>query len=125
LIICGHVGAGRLDYPQPVFLGLFALFAGMTAILFWQWLPQLHSALIGQPEDNMQDFWNTWYASVANGFFFTKLIKFPEGTPLYYQSFAYPKVFAIALLSRAIGTEPSSLLFLQPDSRSQCAMVLA
>jgi hypothetical protein len=53
-------------------LGLFALFSALTAILFWQWVPHLHSALIGPPEDNMQDFWNTWYASVAkkpDGFF--------------------------------------------------------
>ena len=64
----------------------------------------------------MQDFWNTWYASVArnpDGFFFTNLIRFPEGTSLYYHSFAYPKVFAIALLSRVTGTELPSLLFLQ------------
>ncbi len=47
------------------FLGLFALFAAMTAILFYQWMPHLHSALIGPPEDNLQDFWNTWYAAVG------------------------------------------------------------
>jgi hypothetical protein len=58
--------------PLVVFIGLFALFAVMTAGLFWQWMPHLHSALIGPPEDNMQDFWNTWYATVAknrDGFF--------------------------------------------------------
>jgi hypothetical protein len=47
------------------FFGLFALFAVVTAVLFWQWMPHLHSALIGPPEDNMQDFWNSWYAAVA------------------------------------------------------------
>jgi len=39
--------------------------------------------LIGPPEDNMQDFWNVWYAAVARNpdqFFFTNLIRFPEGT---------------------------------------------
>jgi hypothetical protein len=41
------------------------------------------------------------------------MIRFPEGTPLYYHSFAYPKVFAIALLCKATGTELPSLLFLQ------------
>jgi len=54
------------------FLGLFALFAVLTAILFWQWVPHFYSALIGPPEDNMQDFWNTWYTAVArnpNSFF--------------------------------------------------------
>jgi hypothetical protein len=44
---------------------LFSLFAVTTVILFWQWMPHLHSALIGPPEDNMQDFWNTWYTAVA------------------------------------------------------------
>src|SRR5262249_30125564 len=46
-------------------------------------------------------------------FFFTHMIRFPEGTPLYYHSFAYPKAFAIALVSNATGTELPSLLFLQ------------
>lgn len=41
------------------------------------------------------------------------MIRFPEGTPLHYHSFAYPKVFAIAMLSKATGTELSSLLLLQ------------
>src|SRR5262245_47506700 len=62
----------RSAEPLMAFLGLFAFFAAITAILFWQWMPHLHSALIGPPEDNMQDFWNTWYASVArhpDGFF--------------------------------------------------------
>lgn len=106
----------RFAKPLVAFLGLFALFAAMTAILFWEWIPHLHSALIGPPEDNMQDFWNTWYGSVASKpdeFFFTKMIRFPEGTPLYYHSFAYPKVFAITLLSKVTGTDLPSLLFLQ------------
>jgi hypothetical protein len=47
------------------FIGLFALYAVITASLFWQWIPHLQSALIGPPEDNMQDFWNTWYTTVA------------------------------------------------------------
>src|SRR5262249_10463176 len=62
------------------------------------------------------DLWNTWYASAMKhpeGFFFTNMIRFPEGTPLYYHSFAYPKVFAIALLSKVTGTQLPSLLFLQ------------
>jgi hypothetical protein len=45
--------------------------------------------------------------------FFTNLIRFPEGTPLYYHSFAYPKVFAVALLSKVAGTNVPTLLFLQ------------
>ena len=108
--------ANRLVEPLAVFLGLFLLFTAMTAIFFWHWVAYLNLALPGPPEDNMQDFWNTWYVAVARhpgGFFFTNLIRFPEGTPLYYHSFAYPKVFAIALLSKVVGTDTTSLILLQ------------
>ena len=112
--------SGRTRLNRPVeslalFLGPFLLFTVVTAIFFWQWMPYLHLALLGPPEDNMQDFWNTWYATVArnsDGFFFTDFIRFPEGTPLYYHSFAYPKVFAVALLSKVIGADTTSLIFL-------------
>jgi len=99
-----------------LFLRIFLLFSVVTAIFFWQWIPHLDSALIGPPEDNQQEFWNTWYVAVAKNpdhFFFTNLIRFPEGTPLYYHSFAYLKVFAIALLSKIVGAHTTSLIFLQ------------
>jgi hypothetical protein len=102
--------------PPVLFSGILLLFTLVTAIFFWEWMPHLNSALIGPPEDNMQDFWNVWYAAVARNpghFFFTDLIRFPEGTPLYYHSFAYPKVFAITLLSKFVGTNTTSLILLQ------------
>ena len=109
----------RVNHPAEslaLFPGVLLLFTLVTVIFFRQWMPHLNSALIGPPEDNMQDFWNTWYAAVARNpghFFFTNLIRFPEGTPLYYHSFAYPKVFAIALLSKIVGTNTTSLILLQ------------
>jgi hypothetical protein len=39
-------------------LGGFTL---LTILFFWPWAAQVSSALIGPPEDNMQDFWNGWY----------------------------------------------------------------
>lgn len=45
----------RAVIPLTRFLGVFLLFAAATAICFREWLPQLNSALIGPPEDNMQD----------------------------------------------------------------------
>src|ERR1700761_8105993 len=45
-------------------------------------------------------------------FFSTNLIRFPEGTPVYYHDFAYPKVFAIALLSKVVGTNTTFLILL-------------
>src|SRR5215510_8375264 len=92
---CARADASHLTQSLALFLGVLLLFTVATVIFFWQWMPYLNSALIGPPEDNMQDFWNAWYAAVARNpdhFFFTDLIRFPEGTPLYYHSFAYPKV---------------------------------
>ncbi len=38
-----------------------------TAVLFAPWMAHLSTALIGPPEDNLQDFWNSWYAAVGSG----------------------------------------------------------
>ena len=109
----------RVNHPVKsiaLFAAVLLLFTLLTVIFFRQWVSHLNSALIGPPEDNMQDFWNVWYAAVARNpghFFFTNLIRFPEGTPLYYHSFAYPKVFAIALLSKFVGHDTTSLILLQ------------
>jgi hypothetical protein len=46
-------------------------------------------------------------------FFRTNLIKFPEGTTLYYHSFAYPQVFLVWLGTKAIGTDLPHLILLQ------------
>jgi len=94
---------------------LLAAFTALTSLYFRQVLPDLSSALIGPPEDNLQDFWNSWYAVQPhdNGFFFTRLIRAPEGVSLIYHSFAYPQIFAVWLLSRIFGTDLSTLVLLQ------------
>ena len=59
----------RANHPVEslaLFMGVLLVFTVVTAIFFWQWMPYLNSALIGPPEDNMQDFWNVWYAAVAS-----------------------------------------------------------
>jgi hypothetical protein len=96
-------------------LCLLAAFAALTALFFRQALPDLSSALIGPPEDNLQDFWNSWYAvrSHTDGFFFTHLIRAPEGVSLIYHSFAYPQIFAVWLLGKIFGTDLSTLVLLQ------------
>ena len=66
-------------------------------MFFAQMLPHLGSAQIGPPEDNMWDYWSSWYAAEApkpHGFFFTRLIRFPEGVNLRYNAFAFPLVSA-------------------------------
>jgi hypothetical protein len=96
-------------------LGVILLFTLVTAVVFRQLLPHLGSALIGPPEDNMQDFWNVWYIAVGRqpgDFFHTDLLRFPEGASLHLHSFAYPKVIAIVLLTRLAGADLGTLLLL-------------
>jgi hypothetical protein len=95
---------------------VFALFAAVTAIFFWPWMAHPGAALIGPPEDNLQDFWNSWYAAAApkpHGFFFTDIIRYPEGMKLTYHSFAYPQVFAVAALAKIFGSGFATLVLLQ------------
>ena len=97
---------------------LMAILAGYTALtvlFFWQVLPHLSSALLGPPEDNLQDFWNSWYVfqKHASGFFFTHMLRYPEGASLYYHSFAYPQLFTVWVLSKFFGTSLPILVQLQ------------
>lgn len=66
----------------------------------------LQGSLLGPPEDNLQDLWNTWYYLKHVGSYRdvlgTALIRFPEGTQLYYHSFAYPKVFLAWMLGEGL-----------------------
>jgi hypothetical protein len=104
---------GRLSVPR--LLLVLAGFTALTIAFFWPWLAHLSSALIGPPEDNMQDFWNSWHTATARGWhdmLFTTQIRFPEGTSLAYHSFAWPQVFAVALLSRVFGSDFSTLVAL-------------
>ena len=58
----------RANHPVEslaTLLGVLLLFTLVTTIFFWHWVQYLNSALIGPPEGNMQDFWNTWYTAVA------------------------------------------------------------
>lgn len=98
------------------FVAVLGFFTVLTVVLLWPCVAHYRTALIGPPEDNMQDFWNTWYAAVAHTpgqFFSTNLLRFPEGTSLVYQSFAYPQVFAVVALSRVVGTDAGTLIALQ------------
>ena len=99
----------------PRLLLVLGAFTALTVLFFWPWVSHLSSALIGPPEDNMQDFWNSWHAASARGwrdFLFTGQIRYPEGTSLSYHSFAWPQVFAVALLSRIFGADFTTLVAL-------------
>ena len=98
-----------------VFLAVLAGYAALTVLLFWQVLPHLSSALLGPPEDNLNDFWNSWYVLQKHpgGFFFTHLLRYPEGASLYYHSFAYPQLFTVWVLSKFFGTLIPTIIQLQ------------
>jgi len=105
-----------LSKPLLRLLLLLGGFTLLTLLFFWPWLSQVSSALIGPPEDNMQDFWNSWHVAHAQSWrdlFFTDTIRFPQGTSLAYHSFAWPQVFAVALLARLFGDNFVTLVTLQ------------
>jgi hypothetical protein len=105
---------GRFTVPRPTLV--LAGFTLLTAIFFWPWVTQLSAVLIGPPEDNLQDFWNSWHAANAQSWrdlFFTTRIRYPEGAPLTYHSFAWPQVAAVALLSKIFGADLATLTALQ------------
>jgi hypothetical protein len=105
-----------LAVPLARNAAVLIFFALATALIFRTSIAHLNSALIGPPEDNMNDFWDTWYTVVGHDpahFFSTKLLRFPEGTSLLYQSFAWPQLFAVVVLSRFFGTDLHTLVALQ------------
>lgn len=106
------------NLPQEI--GIFSLvliiFGIVTAVCFHPYFGHLSTSLIGPPEDNQQDFWNSWYAVTVTDFrhfFQTTQIQFPEGTPLNFHSFAYPQVFVLVVLSRIFGSDHATLLLIQ------------
>ena len=113
-----HPAVQPLSLSRPLSRLLLVLggFTLLTGLFFWPWARQLSSALIGPPEDNMQDFWNSWHVVHAQSWrdlFFTNTIRFPEGTSLAYHSFAWPQVFTVALLARLFGDNFATIVTLQ------------
>lgn len=92
----------------------------VAIILFFHvYFGTFSTALIGPPEDNMQDFWNTWYSQTRldtdpTGFFHTNNLYYPQGANLVYHNFAYPNLAAMYLVRHilGLGTETGTLIFL-------------
>ena len=104
---------GRLPFARLMLV--LTGFTLLTAIFFWPWITQLSSAVIGPPEDNLQDLWNSWHAATAQSWrdlFFTTQIRYPEGTSLTYHSIAWPQVAAAALLSKVFGADLATIVTL-------------
>ena len=77
--------------------------------LYFSWIfPNLTSSLLGPPEDNLQDLWNTWYSQKLlpfnlRGFYFTRSIFYPEGATLIYHSFSYSNLLLIYVIRTLFG----------------------
>jgi len=103
------VWATRLAWVGLVYMAL-------TCIVFRNVLQSIDVSLLGPPHENLQDFWNTWYfvtkLHTVSDLFFTNFIKYPEGTPLFYHSFAYPKTFLAALIAPALPATTHALVTL-------------
>ncbi len=114
----GLTGGSTEVMGHMVRLGLVVLvYIAMTIFVFRNFIPHLGSGLIGPPEDNMQDFWNTWYAAshvrTWHDLGYTNLIRHPEGTTLYYHSFSYPKLLVAIIFGTVFGAHITSLVVLE------------
>jgi hypothetical protein len=96
-----------------------AAYTLLTAALFAPWLMQFSTALLGPPEDNLQDFWNLWHAVHASRFFHSDGLQFPYGMGLYFHSFSYPAVAATMGLTHWLGSDRATLIWL--DNAAQFA----
>lgn len=93
------------------------VYVALTVFVFRSFIPHFDSALIGPPEDNLQDFWNTWYAATQvkgwGNLGYTNLIRYPEGTTLYYHSFSYPKLAVAAAFGALFQVRMAALIGLE------------
>jgi hypothetical protein len=86
-----------------------SLVYGCWIVLFFsRTFGEFTTALIGLPDDGMQDLWNTWYSQLAlasdpRQFLFTRALFFPEGTSLAYHSFSYVSLIGIFVLRSLLG----------------------
>jgi hypothetical protein len=105
------MGNFRPSSPGPGWCSLLcaSVVYGCCIVLFFSpTFGEFTTALIGPPEDNMQDLWNTWYSQLAlasdpRQFFFTRALFFPEGTSLVYHSFSYVSLIGIFVLRSLLG----------------------
>lgn len=100
-------------------LEVSSIYLAVIVLFFYVYFPTFSTALIGPPEDNMQDLWNTWYSQTKldtgpDGFFYTNELFYPEGTSLLYHSFAYPNLALMYQLRHVfgLGSDINSLIFL-------------
>jgi hypothetical protein len=96
------------DANTPSWLTAGALYILLTLVYFLPNLSNISSALIGPPQDNMQNLWNFWWGyNVIVGrlgeFAYSNYIFYPEGTSLLYHSYSWYNLFFSFLLRQING----------------------
>lgn len=91
----------------------------LLVLFFHGYFGSFSTALIGPPEDNMQELWAIWHSQTKLdtdllGFLFTKDVYYPEGTSLIYYPFSYPNLAAMYIIRHVfgLGTDIHTLIFL-------------
>lgn len=97
--------ASNKESSASVFILISVVYAVCIILFFFPCFQTFSSALIGPPEDNMQDFWNLWYSQNAlennfPSFFYTNLIYYPEGTSLRYHSLSYSNLLILFVVRK-------------------------
>lgn len=98
------------------FLIVITLFVVITAAFLWPWLVHISSYLPGPAEDNLLEFWGSWYISAGaepGHFYATNLIRYPEGVTFYANMSAYPQMFFVLALAKLFGAGHSQLVLYQ------------
>lgn len=85
-----------------------ALYTVLTLAYFLPSLSILTSALIGPPQDNMQNLWNFWWGydvivGRMGNFLYTNYICYPEGVSLLYHSYSWYNLFLSFVLRQIDG----------------------
>lgn len=92
------------------------IYVALTILVFRDFIPHLSTVLIGPPEDNQQDFWGMWYGAsrirALHDFYYTNLIRYPEGTTLSYWGPAYPKLSIAIIFGAVFGYSTNQLVTL-------------
>jgi len=90
---------------RPPYGGLKAstVYIFCIAAYYYPLLPRFKDSLLGPPEDNQQDLWNTWYSqkyiiSDFRALFFTDTINYPEGSSLTHHSFSHSNLVFISII---------------------------
>lgn len=80
----------------------------IIVLFFHVYFVSFSTALIGPPEDNMQELWATWYSQTTldtdpSAFFYTKYLSYPQGTSLLYYPFSHPNYVAMYIVRYVLG----------------------